>query len=295
MWRRIPTTTAVWEVRSVGGAFPDTAALTDVLELAGRAPSVANAQPWRWRVGHGRIDLHADWSRRLGDAEHNRRDVLLSCGAVLDHCIVALDAAGWCSDVRPYPDPDDADFLATITLDERHPGGGSVELAQAIVGRRADRRRFAARPIPPGTLELFHVRAARYGVTLAVVPTIRWARIGDADIALRFGGAAAVDGTGDDGVMLVLATDRDDDPNRLRAGEALSHLALSATALGFASCPLTEPLNDTRNRLALACEVFDAEAYPQALLRVGWPPQDAAPLPAVTRRPVAETTTWNPN
>lgn len=276
----------------MAGAFPDVATLSRVLELAGRAPSVANAQPWRWRVGPGHIDLHAEWTRGFGDAEHHRRDVLLSCGAVLDHCAVALAAAGWSSRVRRFPDPGDTGLLATFALGERRPGGGTVELAEAITRRRADRRRYAARPIPPATLELFHIRAARFGVTLAVVPTIRWARIGEADIALRFGDAP-VDGTGDDAVMLVLATDCDDDPDRLRAGEALSHLTLSATAMGFATCPVTEPLNETRDRLALACEVYDGEAYPQAMLRVGWPPLDGAPLPAVTRRSVAETTTWN--
>jgi nitroreductase len=97
----------------------------------------------------------------------------------------------------------------------------------------------------------------------------------------------------DDAVLLVLATACDDDPDRLRAGEALSHLTLTATALGFASCPVTAPLSETRNRLALACEVFDAEAYPQAMLRFGWPP-DGAPLPVIARRPVADTTTWSP-
>lgn len=275
----------------MAGTFPDATSLETALDRAARAPSIANAQPWHWRVRAGHVDLFADWNRRLGDADHDRRDVVLSCGAVLDHCVVALAAAGWASEVRRFPDPDDAGLLATFALGERSPGGGSIELAEAIGHRRADRRRFAARPIPAPTLELLHVRAARLGVELAVVPTVRWARRGETDIALRFGDATA-DGTGDDAVLLVLATSRDDDAHRLRAGEALSHLTLSATALGFATCPVTEPLNDTRNRLALACEVFDGEAYPQALLRFGWPPSGGAPPPAVTRRSVAETTTW---
>ncbi|PRC52719.1 nitroreductase, partial [Mycobacterium sp. ITM-2017-0098] len=73
----------------------------------------------------------------------------------------------------------------------------------------------------------------------------------------------------DDAVMLALGTDSDTDVTRLRAGEALSDLTLSAAALGLATCPPTEPLRDTRDRLALACEVFDGEAQPQALIRLG--------------------------
>lgn len=275
----------------MAGTFPDAATLSEVLDLAGRAPSVANTQPWRWRVRRGHVDLFADWDRGLGATGHDRRDVLLSCGAVLDHCVVALAAAGWSSAVQRFPDPDDAGLLATFSLGERRAGGAGIELAHAITRRRADRRRYAARPIPAGTLELLHIRAARLGVECAVVPTLRWARDGDA-VALRFGDGA-VDGTGHDGVMLVLATVRDRDRDRLRAGEALSHLTLSAAAMGFATCPVTLPLSNSRDRLALACEVFDGEVYPQTLLRFGWPPDDGAPVPAVARRSVAETTTWH--
>jgi nitroreductase len=90
----------------------------------------------------------------------------------------------------------------------------------------------------------------------------------------------------------VLGTRQDNDETRLRAGEALSHITLTATAMGLASCPLTEPLNDMRSRLALACEVFDGEAHPQTLIRLGLPPADDAPQPPTQRRPVSETTTW---
>jgi hypothetical protein len=48
-----------------------------------------------------------------------------------------------------------------------------------------------------------------------------------------------------------------------------------------------------RRRLALACEVFDGEAHPQALIRLGLPEMDeAAPTPT-ERRPVSEITTWS--
>ena len=78
----------------------------------------------------------------------------------------------------------------------------------------------------------------------------------------------------------------------MRAGEAISHLTLTATAMGLASCPLTEPLNDMGTRLGLACEVFDVAAHPQALIRVGIAPEAADLQPATDRRSVSETTTW---
>lgn len=273
----------------MAATFPDAAVLERVLDLAAHAPSVRNAQPWRWIVDHHGVRLYADWSRGLGDTDSDRRDVVLSCGAVLHHCAVAFAAAGWSSRIRRFPEDN---VLAAFELAEQPPGGGSLELAAAIGHRRADRRPYTG-PIPAGTIELLVVRAAQFGVQLEVVPTVRWARIGDAEFALRYGGNAPGH-PGDDAVMLVLATDTDTDVMRLRAGEALSDLTLSAAALGLATCPLTEPLRDTRNTLALACEVFDGEAQPQALIRLGLRAVGDA-LPPVERRSVAETTTFNLN
>ncbi|OPE54369.1 nitroreductase family protein [Mycolicibacterium diernhoferi] len=268
-------------------AFPDAAELESVLDLAARAPSAGNIQPWRWLVDDRGVQLFADWTRSRGDTDSDRRDVLLSCGAVLHHCAVAFAAAGWSSRIVRFPDDG---VLAAFELEKHPPGAGSVELAGAISRRRADRRPYRG-ALPAGTIELFVIRAQRLGVQLAVVPAGRWARAGDTEFGLGYGDSPSGH-PGDDAVMLVLATDTDTDLTRLRAGEALSGLTLSAAALGLATCPLTEPLRDARNRLALACEVFDGEAYPRVLVRIG-PSTVGAPLPPGQRRSVAETTTFD--
>ncbi len=270
-------------------SFPDRAALTSVLDVAARAPSLANRQPWRWLVDDSAVRLYADWSRQGGDTPTDRRDVLLGCGAVLDHCAVALAAAGWRPRVWRFPGGGDNGALAVLEVAEQPPGPVHLELAAAIPLRRADRRRYPARRIPPATLELLYIRAARMRVELAVVPRSRWVRGEDGNVTLRF--IAAPVEPDDDAVLLVLGTREDNDEMRLRAGEALSHLTLTATAMGLVSCPLTEPLNDMRSRLGLACEVFDGGAHPQALIRLGLPP-DEPPPPPTERRPVSETTTW---
>jgi len=92
--------------------------------------------------------------------------------------------------------------------------------------------------------------------------------------------------------LLALGTHDDNDEMRLRAGEALSHITLTATAMGLVSCPLTEALHDMRSRVGLACELFDGEAHPQALIRLGLPPTDDVPQPPTERRSVGEITTW---
>ena len=92
---------------------------------------------------------------------------------------------------------------------------------------------------------------------------------------------------------MVLGTDADTDLMRIRAGETLSRIVLSATEMGLATCPLTEPLTETRDRLALACEVFDGEAYPQLLIRVGWAAGNGDQLAPGERRSLCEMTTWD--
>lgn len=277
-------------MRPLAIPFPDRVTMHGVLDVASRAPSSGNLQPWLWEVDGTALHLHADWRRQAGGSLMDRRDVLLGCGAVLDHCSVALAAAGWFPRVRRFPDGGRDSQLAILEVVEQPPTAVSLELAGAISRRRADPRRYPGRPIPTATLELLYIRAARLGVELAIVPRSRWVRHEDGSVVLR--SPEVVGEPDDDAVLLVLGTREDNDDMRLRAGEALSHITLTATAMGLASCPLTEPLNDMRSRLALACEVFDGEAHPQTLIRLGLPPVDEVPQPPTQRRPVSETTTW---
>ena len=100
-------------------------------------------------------------------------------------------------------------------------------------------------------------------------------------------GAKAED---DETVLLVLSTASDDRMSRLRAGEATSAVLLTATGLGLASCPLTEPLevSDARRRVQ---DRVTGGAVPQMVLRIGWAPVNADPLPATPRRPLSDVVT----
>lgn len=92
----------------------------------------------------------------------------------------------------------------------------------------------------------------------------------------------------DAGVVLVLGTSTDDSMSLLRAGEATGVVLLTATALGLASCPLTEPLEIDSTRETVRSLALDGDGFPQMLLRIGWAPLNADPLPATPRRPLAE-------
>jgi hypothetical protein len=75
------------------------------------------------------------------------REVLLSCGAVLDHLRVAMAAAGWDTTVERFPDPRDPDHVAALRFTPISiVADAQCERANAILARRTDRLPFDAPP-----------------------------------------------------------------------------------------------------------------------------------------------------
>lgn len=319
--------------------FPDPSTLRAVLESASRAPSVHNSQPWRWLVGPDRLRLLADPSRHLPHADPDRRNLLLSCGAALHHCAVALAAAGWQARVHRLPDPGSPEHLATIEMSPKPADELDIVLNLAIGRRRTDRRHYRSWPVPWGDIALMGARAARAGVMLRQVDDIprlhdivvdsAVRHASDADYVTelrawsgRYGSVAGVParnapapdpsaplparafidpalppgpsaGAEPEGsVVVALGTESDDDLSRLRAGEATSLVLLSATAMGLASCPVTEPLEIPETRQAVRADVFGDSGHPQMMVRMGWPPAGVDPLPPTPRRPLPDIAEW---
>jgi len=137
-------------------AAPSTAraaALTSIVELASRAPSLHNSQPWRWVLDDPTLHLFADHTRIGHRTDSAGREVILSCGVALDHLQVAAAAAGWATTVDRFPEPHDHDHLASIAF---HPAESVTDhdraLGESIGARRTDRLAFAA-PAPWAVLD----------------------------------------------------------------------------------------------------------------------------------------------
>lgn len=318
--------------------FPDNETIRTVLTLAARAPSVHNSQPWRWSVGDRSLQLYSDPSLHLPSTDPDQRDLILSCGAALHHCVVALAALGWQAKVHRFPNPVDARHVAAIEVYRRGCSELDVTLAAAIPRRRTDRRLYSPWPVPHGDIALMGARAARAGVMLRQVDALDRLRAivakavrqhaGDHDYLTElttwsgrhaseagvparntpasdptamipgrvFAGPALAQppeatAADDRAVVLALGTAADDQLARLRAGEATSLVLLTATALGLASCPVTEPLEIAETRDEVRSDVFGDTEFPQMLVRVGWAPINADPLRSSPRRPLSEIVT----
>jgi nitroreductase len=319
--------------------FPDHETIHAVLSLATRAPSIHNSQPWRWRVGEQSLHLYADKSMRLPNTDPDGRELMLSCGAALHHCVVALAALGWQAKVHRFPNPAEPDHVAAVEVYHYPASDLDITLAAAIPRRRTDRRHYSVWSVPTADIAVMGARAARAGVMLRQVASLpklqrivaqaAWQHATDPDYltelatwsgrhasavgvparstprsdstAVRpgrvFAGVALAEppddeSADDEAIVLALGTTDDDQMARLRAGEATSLVLLTATALGLASCPVTEPLEIDETREAIRTDVFGTSGYPQMLLRVGWAPVNAEPLPSTPRRALADVVEW---
>lgn len=124
-------------------AIPDAAVLGNAVKLACRAPSIHNIQPWRWRADHGTLHLFVDRRRSVPATDHSGREVIISCGAVLDHLRVTMIAAGWLPTITRFPDPADRDHLAAIEFSRQaHVTDQQRRRCDAILQRRTDRLPF---------------------------------------------------------------------------------------------------------------------------------------------------------
>lgn len=130
------------------------------LSLATRAPSLRKSQPWRWRVGARSVHLLAEPSLHLEHTDPDGRDLIISCGIALNHCVVALAASGWQTKIHRLPNPEEPDHLASIEFHPYPPGNTDIALAAAIPRRRTDRRHYSTRLVPPGHVALMGARAA---------------------------------------------------------------------------------------------------------------------------------------
>jgi nitroreductase len=121
----------------------DTEVIAAAVELACRAPSLHNSQPWHWVAGGSSVDLFLDPHRTVTSADRSGREAMISCGAALDHFRVAMAAVGWNTKVDEFPNPSNLDHLASIDLmPADYVAQARRDLAGAIARRRTSRLPF---------------------------------------------------------------------------------------------------------------------------------------------------------
>ena len=165
-----PDYLAAWRVAE--GAFPHTGTLEEKLRFlaayAVLAPSIHNTQPWKFRITEGALELHLDLKRAVPIIDPRNRALVISCGAALFNLRTAMYHFGCGAHAHPFPDPDQPDLLARVSLNsDAGLGGAWSALFHAIARRVTNRGPFDAREVPPSVVDDLRSAARFEGAWLA--------------------------------------------------------------------------------------------------------------------------------
>ncbi|ARP68633.1 nitroreductase [Streptomyces pluripotens] len=131
----------------------DVSDVTALVTDAAAAPSLHNAQPWKFRFlrERGVLRLYADLERALPRTDPDNRNLHLGCGAALLNLRVAAAASGRGPSVRLLPDRADPALLAELDLHAHTPADAALaELHPAISRRHSSRHPFRDEQLPDG-------------------------------------------------------------------------------------------------------------------------------------------------
>ncbi|MCX3288902.1 Acg family FMN-binding oxidoreductase [Streptomyces nigra] len=135
------------------------------------APSMHNAQPWRFRflTDERLVELYADPERAMPHSDPDNRALHIGCGAALLNLRAAAAHADLVPEARLLPEPHDPLLLAAVHL--AAPTGRPREddlarLHPAIRQRHTSRHPFADKDLPEDVRATLQDAAAREGAEL---------------------------------------------------------------------------------------------------------------------------------
>lgn len=149
----------------------DRRTVTTLVAEATAAPSMHNAQPWRFRflAAERLVLLRADPDRAMPRSDPGNRALHIGCGAALFNLRVAAVHASLVPLTRLLPDPHDPLLLASVQLADLSQAPQERDLWRlhpAIRQRRTSRHPFSEKDIPEDVRTTLQTAAAREGATL---------------------------------------------------------------------------------------------------------------------------------
>lgn len=138
-----------------------------LLRYAILAPSSHNTQPWIWEIEGDEVVLRADRKRAMPALDPQGRELIMSCGAALQHFCLAIRAFGYAHLVRILPPGDSDDVLARVRLSTPRPPSEDDELLFRFISKRHTHRgAFEDRGLPVELLSSLQQDAMHEGASL---------------------------------------------------------------------------------------------------------------------------------
>ncbi len=248
-------------VAPVGHLLPDQ--LSEVVTAAGWAPSTNGSRPWRFQITDVGIELHIELPPPVaGDAV--QRQALVACGAALFNLRMAIRSHGVDCMVRLLPDDERPDLLAVVEVLGQRPMTPQLrDLTTAMPLLNTEPHQFGAGTVSEALLnELRH--SAR--IEQAWVATISSNQLAELIPLVAVADRSQL--SGGSPLIAAIGTFQDDRASRLRAGQAVQRVLLTATRWRLNACflNLVSDLPTARHQLR---QLMGGGLWPQALLRVG--------------------------
>lgn len=302
---------------------PGKQTVTSLIRAATAAPSLHNAQPWRFRYlsGSGVVQVRAALDHALPHSDPHGRALHMGCGAALLNLRVAAAHADLDADTTLLPDRYDPRLLATVTLRPGDAGGregdepGLGELYGEIRRRRTSRLPFGGERVPDRVRAHLRDAARREGAQLhfpsawhteTVLDLIHDAEGRDladpgrsAELSEWTETPPGHDFTGrpvpaelhdttateyEEAPQLALLGTAEDRPSDwIRAGQALERVLLLATREGLSTALSSEAVEWSDLRWTVR-DPLSSMGQVHVVLRLGYGP----PVPATPRRPVSQ-------
>jgi len=168
----MPCASAAWNIREE--EYPERAPLREKLQFFLRyailAPSTYNSQPWLFRVGDDAVDVIADFARELPSVDPARRELIMSCGAVVCNLRTAATYFGYATTLTMFPDPARVELVARVRVTGAlAPGVEDRARFRAIPTRRRNVVCFDASP--PSSMLLLGLaeRVKQFGAWLVYI------------------------------------------------------------------------------------------------------------------------------
>ncbi|MGW4320440.1 Acg family FMN-binding oxidoreductase [Streptomyces sp. NPDC004684] len=149
----------------------DVGTVTALVADATTAPSMHNAQPWRFRylTGPRVLRLYADPERAMRRTDPGNRALHIGCGAALFNLRVAAAQADLTAPTRLLPDPADPLLLAEADLGDRPGAAPDAELRRLypfLARRHTSRHPFEDREVPEEIRAVLRAAAESEGAEL---------------------------------------------------------------------------------------------------------------------------------
>lgn len=235
-----------------------------VLAVAQQAPALHHARPWRFHCTDTTIEIFLDLPPDQGGDGHDERAAWVACGAALLNLRLAIRSCGVDPVVHLLPRMDRPLLVASLEIDGHRPTTlDGAELSVAIGSVETHASHFETGSIPDPLLVEMRYAARREQawialLTASAVAALRQSLDGPGQVELRDRSAN----------IAVIGTLQDDSASRLRAGQAMQRVLLTATKSDLSACfiGMSPDLEAGRARLR---QLIGGGLWPQVVLQIG--------------------------